>query len=100
MRLHQSPDSDRAQRGRNGRGGRRRLGACCPAGPSASGPDPALLGHRLVGVPWSLGRETAEWRQDTKAGGWLGRVVYAVDDGAATVIVEAWVPARHLQPAG
>ncbi len=28
-----------------------------------------------------------------------GRVVYAVDDGPATVIVEAWVPARHLQPA-
>ncbi len=26
-------------------------------------------------------------------------MVYAVDDGAATVIVEAWVPARHLQPA-
>jgi len=50
-------------------------------------------------VPWSLGR-VAEWRQDTEAGGWQGRVVYAVDDGAATVIVEAWVAARHLQPAG
>jgi len=42
----------------------------------------------------------AEWRQDTDAGGWQGRVVYAVDDGAATVIIEAWVPAGHLQPAG
>jgi len=42
----------------------------------------------------------AEWRQDTDGGGWQGRVVYAVDDGAATVIVEACVHARHLQPAG
>ncbi len=42
----------------------------------------------------------AEWRHDRAAGGWQGRVVYAVDDGAATVLVEAWVPARHLQPAG
>ena len=33
------------------------------------------------------------------AGGWQGRVVYAVDEGAATVMVEAWVHARHLQPA-
>jgi len=46
-------DPGRAQRGR---GGRRRLGACCPTGPAASGPDPALLGHRPAGVPWSLGR--------------------------------------------
>jgi hypothetical protein len=29
-----------------------------------------------------------------------GRVVYAVDDGRATVMVEAWVHARHLLPAG
>jgi len=41
-----------------------------------------------------------EWRQDREGGGWQGRVVYAVDDGAATVMVEAWVAARHLQPAG
>jgi len=42
----------------------------------------------------------AEWRQDRESGGRQGRVVYAVDDGAATVLVEAWVPARHLQTAG
>jgi SH3-like domain-containing protein len=42
----------------------------------------------------------AEWRQDRDAGGWQGRVVNAVDDGRATVMVEAWVHARHLQPAG
>ncbi len=50
------PDPGRAQRRRNRRAGRRRPGACCPAGPAEAGPDPALLGHRLVGVPWSLGR--------------------------------------------
>ncbi len=47
-----------------------------------------------------MGRGTAEWCQDTEAGGWQGRVVYAVDGGVATVLVEAWVSARHLQPAG
>jgi len=60
---------------------------------------PALLGHRPAEVPWSLGR-AAEWHQDTDAGGWQGRVVYAVVEGAATVLVEAWVHAAHLQPAG
>jgi len=50
------PDPGRAQRRRNRRAGRRRPGACCPTGPAKAGPDPALLGHRLVGVPWSLGR--------------------------------------------
>jgi len=53
-------------------------------------------------VPWSLGRVAlqAEWRQDTDAGGWQGRVAYVVVEGAATVLVEAWVHAAHLQPAG
>ncbi len=60
----------------------------------------AQLGHRPAGLPVpGPGCLQAEWRQDTDAGGWQGRVVYAVDDGAATVIVEAWVHARHLQPA-
>ncbi len=65
-------------------------------------PRPVLTRHCWVtGLPGCPGRwGTAEWRQDRAAGGWQGRVVYAVDDGAATVIVEAWVPARHLQPAG
>jgi len=26
-------------------------------------------------------------------------VVYAVDDGGRVVLVEAWVPAEHLEPA-
>jgi len=44
-------------------------------------------------------RGAAEWRQDTSAEGWQVRVVYAVDEDGATVMIEAWVPARHLQPA-
>jgi len=67
-------------------------------------PRPVLTRHCWVtGLPEYPGRWAgllAEWRQDRAAGGWQGRVVYAVNDGAATVIVEAWVPARHLQPAG
>ncbi len=67
-------------------------------------PRPVLTRHCWVtGLAESPGRWAgllAEWRQDRKAGGWQGRVVYAVDDGTATVIVEAWVPVRHLQPAG
>jgi len=67
-------------------------------------PRPVLTRHSWVtGLPECPGRWAgllAEWRQDRAGGGWQGRVVYAVDDGAATVIIEAWVPARHLQPAG
>jgi len=66
-------------------------------------PRPVLTRHCWVtGLPDCPGCWAgllAEWRQDRAAGGWQGRVVYAVDDGAATVIVEAWVHARHLQPA-
>ncbi len=58
-----------------------------------------------MGLPDCPGRWAdllAEWRQDRQDGGWQGRVVYAVDDADAngTVLVEAWVAARHLQPAG
>ncbi len=67
-------------------------------------PRPVLTRHCWVaGLPECPGRWAgllAEWRQDRAGGGWQGRVVYAVDDGAATVIIEAWVPAHHLQPAG
>lgn len=31
--------------------------------------------------------------------GWLGRVVYAVDDGGGCVLVETWLPAGQLEPA-
>ena len=64
-------------------------------------PRAVLTRHCWVTVPDSPGRWAgllAEWRQDTDAGGWQGRVVYAVDDGGGAVLVEAWVHARHLQP--
>ena len=60
--------------------------------------------HRWVsGRPGDQGRWPgllAEWAQ--RGGGWFGRVVYAVDDGGRVVLVvlvEAWVPAEHLEPA-
>ncbi len=44
----------------------------------------------------------AEWsrRGDAAAGTWFGRVVYAIVDESRVVLVEAWVPARHLHPSG
>jgi hypothetical protein len=67
-------------------------------------PRPVLHRHCWVtGLPHRPGRFAglvAEWRQDREAGGWQGRVVYAVDDGRTTVLVEAWVAACHLDPAG
>lgn len=66
-------------------------------------PRAVLIRHCWVtGLPECPGRWAgllAEWRQDQDAGGWQGRVVYAVDDGGATVMVEAWVHALYLQPA-
>ena len=67
-------------------------------------PRPVLHRHCWVtGLPARPGRWAglvAEWRQAPEAGGWQGRVVYAVDDGRTTVLVEAWLPAGHLDPAG
>ena len=67
-------------------------------------PRPVLTRHCWVtGLPDRPGRWAgllAEWRQNRDTGGWEGRVVYAVDDGLATVTVEAWVAAGHLEPAG
>jgi hypothetical protein len=74
-----------------------------PAAPEDR-PRPVLHRHCWVtGLPARPGRYAglvAEWRQDREAGGWQGRVVYAVDDGRTTVLVEAWVAACHLDPAG
>jgi len=43
-----------------------------------------------------------EWSPGPAAAGWLGRVVYVVDGDNAgrAVLVEAWVAAEHLTPAG
>ena len=55
---------------------------------------------------WVTGLEAApgqwpgivtEWR--TTPTGWEGRVVYAVIDGASSVLIQAWVSAHHLSPA-
>lgn len=53
----------------------------------------------LPGLPGRCAGLLAEWRRDSGDGPWQGRVVYAVDDGDGVVLVEAWVHARHLQPA-
>ena len=68
-------------------------------------PRPVLNRHCWVtGLPAHPGRWAgllAEWRQDREAGGWQGRVVYAVQEqDRTTVLVESWVPASHLHPAG
>ena len=66
-------------------------------------PRPVLTRHCWVSAlpecPGHWAGLLAEWRQDREAGGWQGRVVYAVDDGAGTIMVEAWVHASYLQPA-
>lgn len=62
----------------------------------------------LPGAPSRCPGLLAEWSRPARAGqegsaggGWFGRVVYADDDdGGRVVLVEAWVPAEHLQPAG
>ena len=50
------------------------------APPGATGPVPGLL---------------VEWRQ--RAGGWQGRVAYAVPGPHGPVLVEAWFPAGALE---
>lgn len=69
----------------------------------ADRPRPVVVRHCWVcGLPSRPGRWAgilAEWRYDPAAGGWLGRVVYAVDEDAGTVLVETWVGAQHLRPA-
>lgn len=55
----------------------------------------------LPGQPQRCAGLLAQWRRDGQAGFWQGRVVYAVDDDTGqAVLVEAWVPAEHLHPAG
>jgi len=60
--------------------------------PGAPGRCPGLLAE------WS--RRDGAGQEGRAGGGWFGRVVYAVNDGGCLVLIEAWVPAEHLQPAG
>jgi hypothetical protein len=39
-----------------------------------------------------------EWRQEP--GGWAGLVVFVTDLGAGPVLVQAWLDAARLVPAG
>lgn len=54
----------------------------------------------VTGLPDSPGRRfpglLVEWAQ-RGPNGLFGRVVYVVDDHGQSVVVEAWVPAGHLQ---
>ncbi len=63
---------------------------------------PAVVRHCWVsGLSDSPGRWAgllAEWAR--RDGRWYGRVVYAVDDAGAVVLIEAWVPAERLEPTG
>jgi hypothetical protein len=90
-----------------------RAAARPPAAPAATVPD--LTGARatraravvtrhcwVTGLPDGTGRCAGllvEWRQEPGIGRWSGRVVYVVDDGGRSVLVEAWVDADHLGPA-
>lgn len=53
--------------------------------------DPNASGQRFAGlvISWAA----------TPEGGWSGRTIYVVDDQQPPVVIEAWVPAEHLQPA-
>lgn len=53
----------------------------------------------VVGLPAAPGRWPGllvEWRRSSPDT-WQGRVVYAVVAGAAVVLVEEWLDARHLE---
>jgi hypothetical protein len=62
---------------------------------------PASVQHCWVtGLPQHPGRWPGlllEWRKVT-ASVWQGRVVYAVDDGRQTVLVQEWLSGACLEP--
>lgn len=60
----------------------------------------SLLGQRVAGLPEPV-RRAGRGVVARPAAGWLGPVVYVIDDDAGqAVLVEAWVAAEHLTPAG
>lgn len=65
-----------------------------------TGPPPAARHCWVFGLPDAPGRWPGllvEWRKTDR---WLARVVYAIDDGQQTILIEAWVAAEHLEPVG
>jgi len=61
---------------------------------------PAVRHCWVTGLPDVPGRWPGlltEWAQ-RDGGGWYGRVVYAVEDNGQAVVVQAWMPAEHLEP--
>lgn len=87
-------------------------GAADPHGPLAE-PRRHCWVHGLPDTPGRWPGLLVEWRvEPVRTNGaaprqsgatrpsWVGRVVYAVDDGQThgVVLVEAWVPARYLRP--
>jgi hypothetical protein len=76
-----------------------------PQGPDVrpGPPGPTVPRHCWVsGLPELPGRWPGllvEWRRTPDTGRWAGRVVYGVVDASQSVLVEAWVPADHLEPA-
>jgi len=74
-------------------------------GPSSGRRRPVITRHCWVsGLPDCPGRFAGlvvEWSPAPAGAGWLGRVVYVIDDDAGqAVLVEAWVAAEHLRPTG
>lgn len=88
-----------------GAGDQAPLGHATPEGAVADPPPPPARSpqsgpvHCWVRLPDSdeqvPGLLTA-WRRE--ASGWAGQVAYAVREGDDSVLIQAWVPARHLQP--
>jgi hypothetical protein len=77
-----------------------RLQASAPA--VAPAPAPASRHCWVSGLADHPGRWPGlllEWRKVT-ASVWQGRVVYAVDDGRQTILIEEWLSGVCLEPAG
>ena len=92
-----------------GRSGRRSLGERAldagvrPAGPE-TGPRPVddtgkgrhCWVHDPPEAPGTWPGLLVEWQQ--RAGGWQGRVAYAVAGAHGPALIEAWLPAARLEP--
>jgi len=55
----------------------------------------------VSGLPETPGRcaGTLEWKPDIAERRWSALVAYVVNDAGHTILIEAWLPACHLEPA-